>query len=380
MMKRVLLLALAFGLVAASSVDAAGVVLKTNPTLAKVTPTLVQQIQKAKPTKADLNLAGKFKISPSRLLLFKQTKKKVSEKNFKLHYPGTSAKPLYQFKNRQYALMPESVLARVAPLQGATKIVRLEPTLAKFAPYINRVVLGPIVLPPGLIPDVDRRSAMSPVKDQGNRGTCVAFASCAALEAFGSVPDDLSEQDAYHAFMMAEARRCHGTDGIRTTNAATYLHNTRICTENYWPYQPVKSTVNCPGATHRPAAAASHALYGIQSSALIESTAETGPSIRNTAYLESLLSAGRNIVLGTHVAWDGADAGGILDVVLTAGGEPAPSRGGHAMLIVGYNHAQEYFIVKNSWGSDWGHNGYAYLSYDYIRTYAKYGYYVTGVY
>ena len=65
-------------------------------------------------------------------------------------------------------------------------------------------------------------------------------------------------------------------------------------------------------------------------------------------------------------------------------GSPLPSVGGHAMLIVGYDkskttYPEEYFIVKNSWGTSCGQSGYIYLSYDYIRTYAKYGYYITGV-
>lgn len=38
----------------------------------------------------------------------------------------------------------------------------------------------------------------------------------------------------------------------------------------------------------------------------------------------------------------------------------------HAMLIVGYNDRQRVFIVRNSWGSDWGVDGYCYLSYDYV--------------
>mmetsp|Transcript_45241 Transcript_45241/g.72856 ORF Transcript_45241/g.72856 Transcript_45241/m.72856 type:complete len:276 (-) Transcript_45241:167-994(-) len=38
----------------------------------------------------------------------------------------------------------------------------------------------------------------------------------------------------------------------------------------------------------------------------------------------------------------------------------------HAMLLVGYNERKQVFIVRNSWGSSWGDNGYAYVPYDYI--------------
>lgn len=44
---------------------------------------------------------------------------------------------------------------------------------------------------------VDHRRSQSPVKNQGNRGTCVAFSICAALETFPGVPTDLSEQLLY---------------------------------------------------------------------------------------------------------------------------------------------------------------------------------------
>jgi len=43
----------------------------------------------------------------------------------------------------------------------------------------------------------DHRRSQSPVKDQANRGTCVAFSICAALETFPGVPTDLSEQLLY---------------------------------------------------------------------------------------------------------------------------------------------------------------------------------------
>ena len=38
--------------------------------------------------------------------------------------------------------------------------------------------------------------------------------------------------------------------------------------------------------------------------------------------------------------------------------------GGHAMSIVGYTPT--HFIIRNSWGTDWGHKGFAYASYDYV--------------
>ena len=40
--------------------------------------------------------------------------------------------------------------------------------------------------------------------------------------------------------------------------------------------------------------------------------------------------------------------------------------GGHAVLAVGYDDNKEHFIVRNSWGTKWGDNGYFYMPYNYI--------------
>lgn len=41
-------------------------------------------------------------------------------------------------------------------------------------------------------------------------------------------------------------------------------------------------------------------------------------------------------------------------------------RGGHAVTAVGYDDFQEVFIVRNSWGEEWGDEGYFYMPYAYI--------------
>ena len=37
--------------------------------------------------------------------------------------------------------------------------------------------------------------------------------------------------------------------------------------------------------------------------------------------------------------------------------------GGHAMTVVGYDDTKEHFIIRNSWGSNWGDEGYCYYDY-----------------
>lgn len=59
------------------------------------------------------------------------------------------------------------------------------------------------------------------------------------------------------------------------------------------------------------------------------------------------------------------------DAVAATGVVPMPGTseqvlGGHAVLAVGYDDAQQRFIVRNSWGSAWGMGGYFTMPYAYL--------------
>lgn len=65
--------------------------------------------------------------------------------------------------------------------------------------------------------------------------------------------------------------------------------------------------------------------------------------------------------LGVDTTWDNAKkTDGYLETYI-----PETVRGGHAILIVGYT--EDRFKVKNSWGENWGDNGYGYASLQYAR-------------
>jgi C1A family cysteine protease len=42
--------------------------------------------------------------------------------------------------------------------------------------------------------------------------------------------------------------------------------------------------------------------------------------------------------------------------------------GGHAVMAAGYNQSQKRFLVRNSWGSEWGKDGYFTMPYEYLET------------
>jgi hypothetical protein len=48
----------------------------------------------------------------------------------------------------------------------------------------------------------------------------------------------------------------------------------------------------------------------------------------------------------------------------------ATSVGSHAVILSGYDTKKQVFRVKNSWGDSWGDEGFANLSFDYVREFA----------
>ncbi len=247
------------------------------------------------------------------------------------------------------------------------------------APLVDDAASGDAEILATLPNSVDRRSSQSNIKNQRGRGTCVAHASCGCLEAFTHIPDDLSEQYLHYKFNEFMGRRHDADQGLKTTNAAIYLTRSdgRICEEADWPYttqntidQAVRDSVYAP-----PTNAVNNQDYGVNSYKIITDKGTTGDSIKNTRYLEALVYQGYNVVIGTWVSWDDKDNNGVLDPVLDSNGNPV-GQGGHAMVVVGYNRSNQYFIVKNSWGPGWGHSGYALLHYDLIRSCFKYGFVV----
>jgi hypothetical protein len=65
--------------------------------------------------------------------------------------------------------------------------------------------------------------------------------------------------------------------------------------------------------------------------------------------------------LNVDRTWDRATTNeGVLDQY-----QPGTVRGGHAVSLVGYT--PQHFIVRNSWGPNWGDGGFAYASYAYAQ-------------
>jgi C1A family cysteine protease len=222
---------------------------------------------------------------------------------------------------------------------------------------------------------VDLIPRMQPVRDQGNRGTCVAFASAAALELYwakgGPATLDLSEQFLYC--------KCKERDG-EPKESGTYVRvamecvgKDGCCLEVTWPYVDHDVPRN-EGQGPAPDAAAREAkTYRTKD---VHALAPT-----DVAGIQGELAEGRCVAFSVPVfdSWyrnpEVQRTGEILNPIP---GE-AP-RGGHAMCLVGYDDDPGLvalgggrFRVRNSWGTvDWAYEsavgapGYGSIPYSYV--------------
>ncbi len=337
-------------------------------------------------------VAVKLKVKPmaasAKLRRALTGKKRYSAAKVKkaLRYTATGLPKLTLAKSRRGVLLERVDKAEPKPSTALVRAAaRLDPKLKIYAQHI-RAPFYTFERPPKfrLIPSATSHVArQTNIKNQGGRSTCVAQAAMAGIESWykwkHATTKNLSEQHSFEIFMTKEGKKSCWNVGLQTWKAASYLTTSRVCAS--WPYSHSVPSCN----VEVPTSCENSATHGHTSTQVLFSTeyGGTGGNVaENTNYLEGIVAGGNDIVFGIYVAggdWgDGTLDTGTIDVELWANGTPAPAFGGHAMLMVGYNRPGNYFEFKNSWGADSGHTGYVRLSYEYIQTYAKYGYYIKG--
>jgi len=210
------------------------------------------------------------------------------------------------------------------------------------------------------------------VQNQGNRGTCVAFASVALREFLVGATIDLSEQFLYWGCKELDDYPGPGTY-VRTAMSA--LAEYGVCTEALWPYNP-EPLGDDEGQGPPEQDARDEAIeYRLHSCRTVE-------PMRIASYKRVLVGdeqvEGMPVVIGTPVfdSWYmSSETHRTGKITLPLPGEN-PS-GGHAWCIVGYvdNDAVPgggYFIVRNSWGVAWASEsveapGHALMPYEYVE-------------
>jgi len=201
--------------------------------------------------------------------------------------------------------------------------------------------------------NVGGRDYITPVRDQGNCGSCWAFATMASLEgninAYYNNPNisqNLSEQDliscGYPYNSLDKLGGCEGAypDQIEKI-FKSYLPNTGVTQENCFVYSGTdKKCSKCK-------------TWQTQVWKTNNSYQSITPTIDN---IKSALVNYGPVEVGMLVYDDFfAYTSGVYSHTINT------LDGGHTVTIVGYGNDGNnvpYWIVKNSWGTNWGENGY----------------------
>lgn len=201
----------------------------------------------------------------------------------------------------------------------------------------------------------DHRHLLPPVRDQGDRGTCLAFALSAAHEAgrAAGVPNTLhySEEVLYWGAKQIDGDTEEGSTYDSGDGA---LQRWGQPDAPLWPYDPLRDAT-APGYRPPPAAIDPRHCRTAQ----LEYLGDTVDDIRQELAVGGAVALAMTIYDTFYLPQQGT-------VAVPAAG--AADLGGHAVLVVGYDdaHAGGSLLIRNSWGDAWGDLGHAYVPYAYF--------------
>lgn len=199
---------------------------------------------------------------------------------------------------------------------------------------------------------VDLRKYATPVGDQGQTSRCSAFAWTHATELVNNMKTGSTPRLAPN-YTMLQFQRMQGDardysyaysggDGtVSGTDPGQVLAEHGTCKQELWPDDaevPLTSERNLISDAEK------HHLEGTPHPIAIDD-------------IRKVLSAGCPVHVAMNTGAAFSDVG--RDGVFSAAEGPSGRHGRHAMLIVGYTG--NFFIVKNSWGENWGDKGYCYI-------------------
>ena len=206
---------------------------------------------------------------------------------------------------------------------------------------------------------IDLRTQCSPIENQGHLGSCTANALAGHVQFLEKISGQ-AYKDLSRLFIYYNERALEGTigfdSGAMIRDGIKVLAKYGVCPESTWPYDITKFTNKPTAACYKQGL-----KYRIKSYHSLQTLDE----------LLNCLAEGFPFVFGFTV-YESFES---IKVAQT-GIAPMPKKsektlGGHAVMAVGYDQKIKRFIVRNSWGTEWGQQGYFTLPYAYIETLAS---------
>jgi len=197
---------------------------------------------------------------------------------------------------------------------------------------------------PGAV-DWRNEGYVTPIKNQGQCGSCYTFSTTGALEGqifrkTGKLPD-LSEQNLIDCTTSYGNQGCHG--GWMDNNFRYIRDNGGIDGETGYPYY---------------ARELGYCYYRSDYKAATDSGFVDIPSGDENALMYAVATVGPISVAidATHPSFMSYHSGVYVEPYCGSG----LANLDHAVLVVGYGteNGQDYWLVKNSWGTYWGDQGY----------------------
>lgn len=214
----------------------------------------------------------------------------------------------------------------------------------------------------GLPSKVDLRKHFPPIGDQGQYGTCVAWATGYNVRTYIDIMDRPSASDAYSPKDLFFTIRTKGYDPGNDCNGSYFesafdaMQAEGIVKLSQMPYE------NLGSCTGTPASASLKEPGKIKNYRKIDQDVNT---------LKSYLAQGRAIAFGARLGDNFMSANDNLDVLSYDTYQYSGMHAYHAMALAGYDDSKGTngaFLVVNSWGTNWGNDGYIWVDYNFFSS------------